>query len=45
VISVRMGQALQWNPEKETFTGANAKEANKWLVREQRKPYNYGFIS
>ena len=45
VISVRMKQALQWNPEKEVFTGANAKEANKWLVREQRKPYDYSFIA
>jgi hypothetical protein len=45
VISVRMKQALKWNPQKEEFTGANAKEANKWLVREQRKPYDYGFIA
>ncbi len=33
-----MGQALQWNPEKEEFSGANAKEANQWLAREMRKP-------
>ena len=44
VISIRMGQALQWNPEQEEFTGANAKDANKWLVREMRKPYDYSFI-
>lgn len=45
VISVRMKQALKWNPEKEEFTGENAKEANKWLSREQRKPYDYSFIA
>jgi predicted dehydrogenase len=45
VISVRMKQALKWNPEKEEFTGDNAKEANKWLTREQRKPYDYSFIA
>jgi hypothetical protein len=36
-----MDQALQWNPEKEEFTGFNAKEANQWLSREMRKPYDY----
>lgn len=45
VISVRMNQALKWNPEKEEFVGANAKEANKWLSREQRKPYDDTFIA
>ncbi len=45
VISLRMNQALKWNPAKEEFTGANAGEANKWLVREQRKPYDYSFIA
>lgn len=45
VISVRMNQALKWDPRKEKFTGSNAKEANKWLVREQRKPYDYSFIA
>jgi myo-inositol 2-dehydrogenase / D-chiro-inositol 1-dehydrogenase len=45
VISVRMKQALKWDPDKEEFTGANAKEASQWLVREQRKPYDYSFIA
>jgi hypothetical protein len=45
VISIRMGQAIQWNPEKEEVTGANARDANQWLVREMRKPYDYGFIA
>lgn len=25
--------------------GANAREANQWLSREQRKPYDYSFIA
>ena len=45
VISVRMNQSLKWNPDREIFTGANAAEANKWLAREQRKPYDYSFIA
>jgi predicted dehydrogenase len=45
VISVRMNQALKWNPEKEEFIGDNAKDANKWLSREMRKPYDYSFIA
>jgi hypothetical protein len=45
VISVRMKQALKWNPEKEEFIGDNAAEANKWLSREMRKPYDYNFIA
>ena len=44
-ISVRMDQALKWDPAKEQFVGDNAKEANKWLSREQRKPYDYSFIA
>jgi len=45
VISMRMGGVrLQWNPTKEQFAGEHAKEANKWLTREQRKPYDYSFI-
>ena len=44
VIAVRMGQPLKWNPDKEQFAGEYAKEANKWLVREMRKPYDYSFI-
>lgn len=45
VISVRMKQALKWDPAREEFTGANAKEANQWLTRAQRKPYDYSFIA
>ena len=45
VISTRMGGLkLGWNPMKEEFIGEHAKEANKWLIREMRKPYDYSFI-
>jgi hypothetical protein len=45
VISVRMRQPLKWDPVKEMFTGANAREANQWLIRDLRKPYDYSFIA
>ena len=44
VIAVRMQQPLNWDPDKEEFTGDNAKEANVWVAREMRKPYDYSFI-
>ena len=45
-ISMRMGgPKLQWDPDREVFTGPDASEANKWLVREMRKPYDYSFIA
>lgn len=45
IIALRTGLKLQWNPEKEIFTGDGAAEANKHLAREMRKPYDYGFVS
>lgn len=44
-ISLRTGKALQWDPEKELFTGENADEANGYVAREMRKPYDYTFVS
>lgn len=44
-ISMRTGQALQWDPEKEVFVGEHAAEANGYLAREMRKPYDYDFVS
>jgi predicted dehydrogenase len=43
VIALRSDKKLNWNPEKEEFVGDN--EANKWLAREQRKPYSYDTIA
>jgi predicted dehydrogenase len=36
-ISMRLGRKLRWDPEKEIFVADE--EANRWLSREQRKPY------
>jgi predicted dehydrogenase len=43
-IAMRLGRPLKWNPDHEKFVGEGAKEANKWLSREMRKPYNYQFV-
>jgi predicted dehydrogenase len=42
-ISLRTGKSLQWDPEKELFTGEHAEEANGYVAREMRKPYDYDF--
>ncbi len=43
-ISLRTGKTLQWDPALEVFTGDHAAEANSYLAREMRKPYDYDFI-
>jgi predicted dehydrogenase len=43
-ISLRTGKKLQWDPEKELFTGEHAAEANTYVAREMRKPYDYSFV-
>ena len=45
IIAMQLGRKLQWDPAKEIFTGDGAKEANPYLVREMRKPYDYSFVS
>ncbi len=42
VIGVRLGRALKWNPEREEFVGDA--DANQWLNRPMRKPYDWSFI-
>ncbi|MBI2950434.1 MAG: Gfo/Idh/MocA family oxidoreductase [Verrucomicrobia bacterium] len=42
VIATRLGRKLQWDPAKEEFV--NDKEANGWLAREMRKPWNYDAV-
>src|SRR5881394_3034121 len=39
VISIRLGRKLNWDPAREHFVNDSA--ADKWLVREQRKPWTY----
>ena len=44
VIALRTGLKLKWDAAHEKFVGNNAKEANQFLAREMRKPYDYGFV-
>jgi len=44
-ISLRTGKSLQWDPDKEIFTGDHAAEANSYIAREMRKPYDYSFVA
>lgn len=45
IIALRTGRKLQWDPDKEIFTGDGAAEANGHLAREMRKPYDYSLVS
>jgi predicted dehydrogenase len=40
-IALRLGLKLHWDPAREKFTGDGAKEANQWLARTMRKPFDY----
>ncbi|ACB75076.1 Gfo/Idh/MocA family protein [Opitutus terrae] len=42
-ISLRTGRALTWDYQQEKFVGEHAAEANTYLVREMRKPYDFNF--
>jgi len=44
VMAMRLGRKLQWDPAREKFTGEGAKDANKMLAREMRKPFDYHFV-
>jgi|SRR5436190_8472341 len=44
VIALRTGLKLKWDPIGEHFVGENSETANRYLAREMRKPYDYGFI-
>ena len=44
VIALRLGTRLQWDPARERFTGEGARQANRWVSRPMRKPYDYTFI-
>ena len=43
-IALRLGRKLRWNVEREEFTGEGAAEANRWVARPMRKPYDYSFV-
>jgi len=44
-ISLRSGHALTWDSTAEQFVGENAKEANGYVARPMRAPYDYSFVS
>ena len=43
-ISMRTGKKLTWDSAAEKFTGDHATEANTYVQREMRAPYDYGFV-
>jgi predicted dehydrogenase len=44
-ISLRTGRKLNWDSGQEKFVGWHAQEANRYVSREMRKPYDYSFVS
>lgn len=44
-ISMRTGKKLTWDADAEKFTGEHAAEANPYMRREMRAPYDYSFVS
>lgn len=44
-IAMRTGRALTWDAEAERFVGEFAPEANRYVQREMRAPYDYSFVS
>lgn len=44
-ISLRTGHKLEWDYTQEKFVGEHAAEANGYLVREMRRPYDYSFVA
>ncbi len=44
-ISLRTGHQLTWDYNVQRFTGDHAAEANTYLKREMRKPYDYSFVA
>ncbi len=44
-ISLRTGHGLTWDGAAEKFVGAHAAEANRYVRREMRAPYDYSFVA
>lgn len=44
-ISLRTGKSLRWDSTEEKFVGEHAAEANGYVAREMRKPYDYSFVA
>jgi predicted dehydrogenase len=43
-IALRTRLKLKWDVAHEKFVGENAKEGNRFIAREMRKPYDYSFV-
>ena len=43
-IALRTGLPLRWDPVAQKFVGESGKEANRYVAREMRKPYDYSFV-
>ncbi len=43
-ISLRTGRKLTWDATREVFVGDFAREANAYVAREMRAPYDYRFV-
>jgi predicted dehydrogenase len=44
-IALRLGRKLRWDPAREAFIGDGAPEANGFVAREMRTPFDYSFIA
>ena len=44
-IALRTGRKLMWDAESEQFVGPHHVEANHYVSRRMRSPYNYGFAA
>jgi predicted dehydrogenase len=44
VIALRTGAKLEWNGQRAEFVGENAPDANRYLARQMRKPFDYSFV-
>jgi predicted dehydrogenase len=44
-ISLRTGHSLRWDSKAERFHGWHSQEANTYLSRPMRKPYDYTFVA
>lgn len=44
-IALRTGHQLEWDSTAEKFVGPDAQEANGYVTRKMRPPYDYSFIA
>jgi predicted dehydrogenase len=42
LIAIQLGRKLEWDPKRERFV--NDKEADKFIAREMRKPWDYSLV-